>query len=122
MACEKNILEVPLSPTSPAPTDLLMFTLPDGSSFLRDWAHVKQDSTPDDIETEVAESDGMINNGDGTVIITEHIGWRVRVFRNSVPMTTINTRESYYSFDINTGEYTFVPAATTRELFQFQAY
>src|SRR4051812_3928485 len=112
--CEKNIFDVPVSPTNPGPSDYLMWTLPDGTSVLRDRAH-SLSVTPDDIEYTVADVGADMNNGDTTKTILEHVNQRVRLFRNFTPASRDPSKEQYYLFDNTTGTYTFIPAASTGE-------
>jgi hypothetical protein len=122
MACEQNILEVPVSPSLPALTDLILFTLPDGTSILRTWAQCLQ-VLPTDVEVVVAASGGEINNGDETFTVAEQAGLRVRMIRNGIVQgRTPNATGYYYDFDITTGTYTFVPVAATEDFFQFTTY
>jgi hypothetical protein len=123
MACEQNLFDlVPVSPSAPAPTDYVIFTLLDGTSVLRAWSTVVGSATPPDEEHLVAASGGDINNADTFFIRPAFIGARVRLYRNGTKLGTINNGGYYYSFTAGTGRFDIVPAAQTGEIFQIEAY
>lgn len=122
-SCEKNVLDaVPLTPTLPDADDAVIFTLPDGTSVLRAWSTISAGLVPPDKEIEVTASGGTINNGDNAKIFSDLIGRRIRFYRNNIKQSTINQGASYFSFNPVTGQVSWVPAAATLELFQFEAY
>jgi hypothetical protein len=127
MACEANINDkVTITPSLAAPTDRILFQTDEGTMFFREWAKWLQ-TTPDDIEVDVIEEGGDIengtaNHGDTSIIVSAHVGWRTRVYRNYLPQSRNPLKETYYSFDIATGEYTFIPALSNEEFLQLQAY
>jgi hypothetical protein len=120
--CEKNVLEIPLSPTLPDSDDVVIFTLPDGTSVLRTWSVIMGGIVPPDKEIVVTASGGDINNGDNAKIFSDLIGRRIRLFRNLMKESTINRGGSYYSFNSATGQVSWVPDASTDELFQIECY
>jgi hypothetical protein len=77
---------------------------------------------PPDKEIVVTASGGTINNGDNAKIFSDLIGRRIRFFRNKIKESTVNQGASYYSFNPATGEVSWVPGATTTELFQIECY
>lgn len=121
--CEKNILDAaPLTPTAPDADDVVMFTLPDGTTVLRSWSNIVAGMVPPDKEIEVVASGGDINNGDNTKIFSDLIGRRIRFYRNYKKEGTINRGASYYGWDTATGTLSVTPAAATEELFQIECY
>lgn len=122
-SCEKNILDAAeVTPTLPDSDDLVLFTLPDGTSVFRTWATISAGLVPPDKEIEVTASGGTINNGDNAKIFSDLIGRRIRFYRNNIKQSTINQGGSYYSFNAVTGQVSWVPAAVTLELFQIECY
>jgi hypothetical protein len=121
-ACEQNVLDIPLSPTMPDADDVVIYTLPDGTSVLRTWATIIAGLVPPDKEIEVTASGGDINNGDTTKVFSDLIGRRIRFFRNLLKQSTVNQGGSYFSWNSATGTLTVVPAAVTLELFQIECY
>lgn len=123
--CEKNVLEIPVSPSAPAGTDYVMFTLADGTTVLRTWANVAAGPTslPDDFEGETLASGSNTNNfieGNNTIILPNFIGKKIRVNRGSVPQSTLLGQ---ISWNIATGTLTVNPAPTgPGEFWQVQAY
>lgn len=122
MACDQNVLDIPVSPSVPDGTDYLIFTKADGTSVLRVWNNVLTGLIPNDEEILVTLSGGAINNGDTFFIRPAFIGKRVRLWRNNIKQGTINTGGSYYTFTPGTGRFDIVPAASTDETFQIEAY
>lgn len=127
MACQKNIIDVPLSPSAPAGTDLILFTLPDATSVLRSWDVVTNFLVPDDFETKVVAGGATpnvgINHGDTGITLTQFIGKRVRLYRTGIIQSTIpDPNGNYYSFDKITGVFQWAPAASTDEIFQITPY
>jgi hypothetical protein len=121
--CEKSILDAAsLTPTAPDADDVVMFTLPDGTTVLRAWSTISAGLVPPDKEIIVTASGGDINNGAATKIFSDLIGRRIRFFRNELKQSTIDRGGSYYSFDSATGTLSVTPAATTDELFQIECY
>jgi len=121
--CEKNILDAAdLTPTAPDADDVVMFTLPDGTTVLRAWSTVMAGMVPPDIEIEVTASGGDINNGDTAKVFSSLIGRRIRFYRNYKKEGTANRGGSYYSFNPATGQVSWVPAAATEEYFQIECY
>jgi hypothetical protein len=121
--CEKNILDAAdLTPTAPDADDVVMFTLPDGTTVLRAWSTISAGLVPPDKEIEVTASGGDINNGDTTKIFSDLIGRRIRFYRNYKKEGTINRGASYYSFNPATGAVSWTPAVTTDELIQIECY
>jgi hypothetical protein len=122
MACDINVLDIPVSPSVPASTDYVIFTLADGTSVLRAWNNVLTGLIPNDEEILVTASGGIVNNGDTFFIRPAFIGKRVRLWRNSIKQGTINAGGSYYTFTPSTGRFDIVPAATTGEDLMIEAY
>jgi hypothetical protein len=122
-SCEKNILDAAeVTPTLPDSDDLVLFTLPDGTSVFRAWSTINAGLVPPDEEIVVTASGGIINHGDSAKVFSGLIGRRIRLFRNRMKESTINQGGSYYSFNAVTGQVSWVPAATTLELFQIECY
>jgi hypothetical protein len=122
--CEQDIIDVPLSASLPGSLDMVLFTLPDGTSVLRRWSTIITGLVPDDEEYTVVASGTSTNaiiNGDNTFVLTNFIGRRVRLIRGGIPQSTI-VGTFYYSFDTALGEFTVVPAPSTGEKFIIQAY
>jgi hypothetical protein len=84
LACEKNILELPFSPSLPADTDVVIFTLADGSTVIRYWGTVKAAFMPlDDLRLQVGGG-GANDPADGATAVTLPGTWagkRIRVQR-----------------------------------------
>lgn len=120
--CEQEILDIPLTPSAPDGDDLVMFTLPDGTTVTRKWSTVANSAAPDDIQEFVTASGGSINNGDTNKTYSQYVGRRVRFFRGGLKQGTVAGTGSYYAFNIGSGQFTFTPAAVTGELFQFESY
>jgi hypothetical protein len=121
--CEKNILDAAdLTPTAPDADDVVMFTLPDGTTVLRAWSTISAGLVPPDKEIVVTASGGDINNGDNAKIFSDLIGRRIRFYRNYKKEGTINLGASYYAFNSTTGEVSWTPAASTDELIQIECY
>lgn len=121
-SCEKNVLEIPLTPSAPAADDVIIFTLPDGTSVLRTWATISAGLVPNDKEIVVTASGGDINNGDTSKVFSDLIGRRIRFYRNGMKQGTTNLGGSYYAWNSGTGTLTVTPAASEGELFQVEAY
>ena len=77
---------------------------------------------PEDYDIDVTPSGGLINVGDTTFVIEEHIGWLVRLYRKYAKQSQKITEPSYFGFDASTGEYAITPAADEGESFQLEAY
>lgn len=124
MPCEKTILaDIPLTTSTPGWDEVIIFTLPDGTSVIRKWVDIFAATTPNDVHMKVVAAGtpgvDLINN-DTEFIITNFIGKRGRLRRNGLTETTI-AGGTVYSFDTATGKFTFT-AATTDEIFIFEAY
>ena len=76
--CEKNVLVIPFTPSVPDADDVIIFTLPDGTSVLRSWSGIITGLVPADKEIVVAASGGTINNGDASKTFSDLIGRRIR--------------------------------------------
>lgn len=120
MACEINIKDIPISATAPAATDLVMMHLPDGTTICRTWGTLQGLSHPDDVEIAVALSGGQINNG--ATNYTLPVGWEGKRLRFSRGRIKQSMAAGEYTWNDSTRVVTFVPAAATDELFQFEAY
>ncbi len=127
--CEKNVLEIPLSASTPAASDVVIFTLADGTSVIRPWSAFSGALVPVDWEYRVVLSGGLLNNGDSSIALDgtggkpNFVGRRIRLIRGSIPQTTIAvTGGLSYSWNSTTGVLTFVPAVSTDEIIQVQAY
>lgn len=119
--CEVNIIDLTVSPSAPAGTDLVMFTLPDGTTFFRQWSSVVLASQPDDEEIEAVADpdDGPVVIGATTITLSTRANRRTRVYRNGV-------LQSYYKGEVAlsnpaTGQFT-VPVILENEWFAFQSY
>lgn len=118
MACELNILDIPLSASAPNPTDVVIFTLADGTSVIRTWSAIMSGSVPDDVEVQVTASGGTLNNGATGITLAQFIGKRARLIRNNVPQ---HVARGEFTFNTTTGAFTF-PIVTTGEVLLFMAY
>lgn len=123
-ACELNINNVPVSPSVPAGTDKVLFTLLDGTSVLRSWSNVLSalSAVPNDQEYVTLASGSNNNNfidNNSTVILSTFIGRRIRVYRGSVPQSAL---QGQFTWTANTGTLTVTPAPVTPEIWQIQAY
>lgn len=92
MSCQKNILELPFSASQPAPTDVVIMTLADGSTVIRYWSALVDGLRPlGDLKIGV---DGPVIDADGNTIgsgpasnqavVTLPATWegkRIRVYR-----------------------------------------
>lgn len=119
MACEENVLDIPVSVSAPADTEYVIFTLPDGTSVIRAWSVVMSGSIPDDIDTIVTASGGTINTGDTNKTFTQLIGKRIRLVRGGVAQSQA---AGEYGFNPTTGNANWTPAATLGEIFLIQPY
>lgn len=54
--------------------------------------------------------------------LSEMVGFRVRVFRNGIKITTIDTQPTYYTWDSGTGLLTIYPYVTINDIIQVEAY
>ena len=125
MACDINVIpDIPVSASIPADTDLVIFTLADGTSVVRTWATIfNAGMAPEAEEYKVAASGGTINNGDTSKLFTNFIGKRLRFFRNgSRQQKTVDASSSYHSFNPGTGLVSWTPAAATDEILIFEPY
>jgi hypothetical protein len=126
MACELDIIDVPVSGSTPAATDLVLFTLADGTSVLRPFSVFQSGVVPNDAEYQATASGGTTNNvqsGLNQFTLTNFINRRVRLFRQGIKQTTIvQTDGSYFTFNSTTGTFTVVPVPSTGEIFQIEAY
>lgn len=121
--CEKNILDAAdLTPTAPDADDVVIFTLPDGTSVLRAWSNIIAGLVPPDKEIVITASGGDINNGDNTKIFSDLINRRIRFYRNYKKEGTTNLGASYYGWDSATGTLSVTPSASTDEVFQIECY
>ncbi|MBL7738723.1 MAG: hypothetical protein JNK14_05850 [Chitinophagaceae bacterium] len=121
--CDKNILEIPVSGSIPNDTDVIIFTLADGTSVIKTWATIKGAITPNDIEFKVGAGGGAPNDGDTTYTNTALIGKRVRVFRHFIKQPTTDFGGGYYySFNNVTGTITPAPVFADDEVWQIEIY
>lgn len=127
--CERNSENIPTSGAALAGTDLIWINLPDGTTVFKTGSTILSALLPPDKELVVVPSGGNINatpgeinNLDATFTLSAFIGKRVRLWRNGILQGTSNTGGSYYTFNIATGEFTIIGAATTGETFIIQAY
>lgn len=119
MACELNVLDIPVSASAPGADDYVVFTLPDGSSVIRKWSNIMASSIPDDIDTIVTASGGTINNGDTNKTFFQLVGKRIRLVRNGIPQSVA---KGEYSFNSATGNVNWITGAVAGECFLIQAY
>lgn len=123
-SCQKDILQIPLSPSAPAPTDVVMFTLQDGTTVIRQWSTIAGNLTglPDDEEFTTlpggSNTDNFIN-GNSQIFLTNFIGKRIRVNRGSVPQSIL---QGQYTWNKLTAELNVTPSPVTGEIWQIQAY
>lgn len=126
MACEIDIKQAAsVTLTAPAPTDLVLMILENGTAVFRTWASLMATLVPDDYERIVDDgvSPDEINTGDAGKTLAQFAGYRVRLIRGGIPQSQIpQAGASYYTYDKPTGTFVFVPIAQKDELFQIQAY
>lgn len=87
--CQQNILDIPFSPSLPADTDVVIFTLQDGSSVIRYWSAIKDALiagifTLDDLPLTVGGA-GANDPANEATVVTLPAEWankRIQVFRN----------------------------------------
>lgn len=121
--CEENILDIPLNSGLPDPNDVVIFTMPDGTSVIRKWSVIIGSITPADIEFQVGVTPGFPSDGD-TVYQNDALkNKRVRVYRQFLKQTTLTIAGGYnYSFNSSTGEITPAPAFSTDEVWSIEIY
>ena len=68
----------------------------------------------------VVSGSSLIPTGANSVTLTAYIGWNVLFVRNGIAQSTVNTGQSYYSWNKTTGILTISPEAYLDE--QFQIY
>lgn len=123
MACEQNILDIPLNSSLIDPNEVVIFTLPDGTSVLRKWSVILGAITPADIEFQVGVTVGAPSDGDPTYTNAALIGKRIRVFRQFLKQSTLVVSGGYsYSFNNTTGAITPTPAFAADEVWQIEIY
>ncbi len=123
MACEQNILDIPLNASLIDPDEVVIFTLPDGTSVLRKWSVILGAITPADIEFQVGVTPGAPSDGDPTYTNAALIGKRVRVFRQFLKQTTLVIAGGYgYSFNNVAGTITPSPAFSDEEVWSIEIY
>lgn len=122
--CDKNILDIPVSPSIPAPTDVVMFTLQDGTTVLRTWASVLQLlSLPADIEFQIGITSGAPAVGTFTYTNSALIGKKVRLYREGRKMPTLgDSTTSKYSFNSATGTVTVNDPWGDQEIINIEPY
>lgn len=121
--CEKNILEVPVSASIPANTDVVIFTLADGTSVIRTWATILGGITPNSIQLFVDGGGSNPVAGDPSYTNTALIGKRVTVSRQGLEQPTQDPGGGYYySFDNSTGTITPSPAFQAGEYWIIKVY
>lgn len=90
-----------------------------GTSSGGSVAPVTPASIPDAYDFVVTAS-SLIPDGSSTVTLTAYIGWNILLVRNGIPQSSVNTGQSYYSWNKTTGLLTIYPQAYLGE--QFQIY
>lgn len=121
--CEKNILELPVSASIPSNTDVVIFTLADGTSVIRTWATILGGIIPNDIALKVDAGGSNPVAGDTTYTNTALIGKRIRLFRQGLKQGTTDPGGGYYySFNNSTGTITPSPAFQADEVFSIEIY
>lgn len=68
----------------------------------------------------VVTASSLIPDGSSTVTLTAYIGWNILLVRNGIPQSSVNTGQSYYSWNKTSGLLTIYPQAYLGE--QFQIY
>ncbi len=68
----------------------------------------------------VVSGSSLIPTGATSVLLPAYIGWNILFVRNGIPQSSINTGQSYYSWNKNTGLLTISPQAYQDE--QMQIY
>lgn len=123
MPCEQNILDLSLNSSLIDPNEVVIFTLPDGTSVLRKWSVILGAITPADIEFQVGVTPGAPSDGDPTYTNAALIGKRIRVFRQFLKQTVLPVTNGYsYSFDNSTGVLTPSPAFADGEIWSIEIY
>ena len=123
MACEQNILDIPLNSSLIDPNEVVIFTLPDGTSVTRKWSVILGNFLPADIEFQVGVTGGAPGDGATSYTNTALIGKRIRVFRQGLKQSTVNVTNGYsYSFNNVTGTITPNPAFTLEEVWCIEVY
>lgn len=122
-ACDKNVLDHPLNASLIDPDEVVIFTLPDGTSVLRTWSVILGSFVPADIEFQVGVTVGAPSDGDPTYTNAALIGKRVRVFRQFVKQPTlVMAGNTYYSFNNVSGTITPNPAFSDEEHWSIETY
>lgn len=121
-SCEKNILEIPVSPTAPSGTDYQMWHLPDGTTVLRQHSTAAGSGLPDDDEYTTLETGSNTDNfvnGNNEIFLTNFVGKRIRVYRSSVLQSVV---QGQITWNKPQGLLIVSPAPVTGEIWQIQAY
>lgn len=66
----------------------------------------------------VVSGTSFIETGDTSKVISAFVGYNILFVRNNINQSTVNTGGTYYSWDLVTGNFTVVGAASEGELFQ----
>lgn len=123
MACETNILEIPVDNSLPNSNDVVIFTRADGTSVIKTWGSVLNSLSPADIEYKVGVTPGFPSDGSPTYQNNALINRRVRVYRQYLKQSTIGTSDDYrYTFNQATGTITFFPNQSQDEIIQIEPY
>jgi hypothetical protein len=105
------------------PNEVVIFTLPDGTSVIRKWSVILNSFVPADIEFKVGVTVGAPSDGDPSYTNAALIGKRVRVFRQFLKQSTITDPNGYsYSFNNVTGTITPTPAFAGGEIWSIETY
>ncbi len=124
--CQKNAIDsAQLTPSLPDIDDLVWFILPDGTAVFRKWSTILAGLVNDDEEHVVIAAGSNVNNiinGESQFFLPNFINRRVRLIRAGQLQSRNPIAGSYYTFTPQTAEFTVVPAPSTNEVFQFQAY
>lgn len=65
----------------------------------------------------IVNGSSVIAEGEDTVTFPQFIGYNIDFVRGGVSQSTVNTEDSYFTFNKTTGEFVCVPAAVASELF-----
>lgn len=130
MPCDIDIFDaVPVTPSDPDDTDVVIFLLADKTVVGRTWGNIKTALVPDDWNWEVTDGahvDGELHTGEGTVVRPEFIGFRTRVIRNGVSQIPFApagaSGQSYVLINEITGQYDLNPVVAKDEIIQIQGY